>query len=161
MGLLAWWKRIRASNRFDPERAAGRMPAVTIRPLRDEDIPVCHAIYKANEEGRFPDNYFGKFEADLESDGYLWLVVEDADEIVAVGGVCLHEYKSGTLGFLAFGMVTPDIGDYMYELLDRNAPVVEIPQAYHHMMLDQPLALVSAFRTLLADWEHSVPRRSD
>jgi len=58
-----------------------------------------------------------------------------------------------------FGMVTPDIGDFMYELLDRNAPVVEIPQCYHHMMLDQPLALVSAFRTLLADWEHSVPRR--
>ena len=59
-----------------------------------------------------------------------------------------------------FGMVTPDIGDYMYELLDRNAPVVEIPQCYHHMMLDQPLALVSAFRTLLADWEHTVPRRT-
>ena len=58
-----------------------------------------------------------------------------------------------------FGMVTPDIGDFMYELLDRNAPVVEIPQCYHHMMLDQPLALVAAFRTLLADWEHSVPRR--
>ncbi|MDJ0910636.1 MAG: GNAT family N-acetyltransferase [Woeseiaceae bacterium] len=108
MGLREWWKRFRASKRFDPERAAGRMPAVTIRPLRDEDIPACHAIYKANEEGRFPDNYFEKFEADLKSDGYLWLVVEDAGELVAVGGVCLHEYKSGTFGFLAFGMVSPD-----------------------------------------------------
>ncbi len=58
-----------------------------------------------------------------------------------------------------FGMVTPDIGDYMYELLDRNAPVVEIPQAYHHLMLDQPLAVVTALRALLADWEHSIPRR--
>jgi hypothetical protein len=47
----------------------------------------------------------------------------------------------------------------MYELLDRNAPVVEIPQCYHHMMLDQPLALVSAFRTLLADWEHTTPHK--
>jgi len=58
-----------------------------------------------------------------------------------------------------FGLVTPDIGDYMYELLDRNAPVVEIPQAYHHLMLDQPLAVVTALRALLADWEHSIPRR--
>jgi pimeloyl-ACP methyl ester carboxylesterase len=55
------------------------------------------------------------------------------------------------------GLVTPDIGEYMYELLGRNAPVIEIPEAYHHMMLDQPLLLVTGLRTLLADWEHSVP----
>lgn len=58
-----------------------------------------------------------------------------------------------------FGLVTPDVGEYMYELLDRNAPVVEIPQAHHHLMLDQPLALIAALRTILADWEHSVPRK--
>jgi pimeloyl-ACP methyl ester carboxylesterase len=58
-----------------------------------------------------------------------------------------------------FGLVTPDIGEYMYELLDRNAPVVEIPQAHHHLMLDQPLALIAALRAILADWDHSVPRR--
>ncbi len=56
------------------------------------------------------------------------------------------------------GLVTPDIGDFMYELLGRNAPVIEIPEAYHHIMLDQPLLLVTGLRTLLADWEHSVPR---
>lgn len=58
-----------------------------------------------------------------------------------------------------FGLVTPDVGEYMYELLDRNAPVVEIPQAHHHLMLDQPLALIAALRAILADWEHSVPRK--
>lgn len=57
------------------------------------------------------------------------------------------------------GLVTPDIGEYMFELLDRNAPVVEIPQAHHHLMLDQPLALIAALRAILADWEHSVPRK--
>jgi pimeloyl-ACP methyl ester carboxylesterase len=55
------------------------------------------------------------------------------------------------------GLVTPDIGAYMYELLNRNAPVIEIPDSHHHLMLDQPLALVTGLRTLLADWEHSVP----
>ena len=60
------------------------------------------------------------------------------------------------------GLVTPDIGEFMYELLGRNAPVIEIPEAWHHMMLDQPLLLVTGLRTLFADWEHSVPlaRRS-
>jgi pimeloyl-ACP methyl ester carboxylesterase len=61
----------------------------------------------------------------------------------------------GELSFL----VTPDVADYMYELLDRNAPVVEIPQAHHHLLLDQPLAFIAALRAILADWEHSLPRR--
>jgi pimeloyl-ACP methyl ester carboxylesterase len=56
-------------------------------------------------------------------------------------------------------LVTPDVADYMVELLDRNAPLVEIPQAHHHLLLDQPLAFVSALRAILADWEHSLPRR--
>jgi pimeloyl-ACP methyl ester carboxylesterase len=54
-------------------------------------------------------------------------------------------------------VVPPDTGQYMYELLDRNAPLVTIPQAYHHLLLDQPLAFISAIRALLADWEHSIP----
>jgi pimeloyl-ACP methyl ester carboxylesterase len=41
----------------------------------------------------------------------------------------------------------------------RRAPVVEIPEAHHHLILDQPLAFVAALRTLLADWEHSIPKR--
>ena len=56
-------------------------------------------------------------------------------------------------------LVPPEIAEYMYGLLDRNAPIVEIPQAYHHLILDQPLAFVAALRAILADWEHSVPRR--
>mgnify|MGYP002725526890 FL=1 len=55
------------------------------------------------------------------------------------------------------GLVTADIGAYMYEQLGQVAPVIEIPLAGHHMMLDQPLLVVTALRTLLADWEHSVP----
>jgi pimeloyl-ACP methyl ester carboxylesterase len=55
--------------------------------------------------------------------------------------------------------VTPETGRYMYELLNRNAPQVEIPQAYHHLLLDQPLAFIAALRALLADWEHSEPHR--
>jgi pimeloyl-ACP methyl ester carboxylesterase len=55
-------------------------------------------------------------------------------------------------------IVPPETGEYMYELLNRNAPLVEIPQAHHHLILDQPLAFIAALRALLADWEHSVPR---
>lgn len=55
--------------------------------------------------------------------------------------------------------VPPDTAAYMYELMDENAPVITIPEAHHHLILDQPLAFVAALRTLLADWAHSVPHR--
>lgn len=55
-------------------------------------------------------------------------------------------------------LVTTDVSDYMNDLLGRNAPFVEIPQAHHHLILDQPLAFVAALRAILADWEHTVPR---
>jgi pimeloyl-ACP methyl ester carboxylesterase len=57
------------------------------------------------------------------------------------------------------GLVTPDIGLSMFEKLGRVTPVIEIPEAGHHAMLDQPLLLLTALRTLLADWDHSVPHR--
>jgi pimeloyl-ACP methyl ester carboxylesterase len=56
-------------------------------------------------------------------------------------------------------IVDERITDYMAEQLGRTAPFVEIPQAHHHLILDQPLAFLAAVRALLADWEHSVARR--
>ncbi|HXL99807.1 MAG TPA: alpha/beta hydrolase [Rhizomicrobium sp.] len=56
-------------------------------------------------------------------------------------------------------LMPPQIGEYMFNLLGRAAPVVTIPEAQHHVMLDQPLALVAALRALLADWNHSVATR--
>jgi pimeloyl-ACP methyl ester carboxylesterase len=55
------------------------------------------------------------------------------------------------------GLVSEQMGEVMYDRLGRAAPLIEIPDAGHHIMLDQPLALVTGLRTLLADWEHSLP----
>ncbi|HLH81972.1 MAG TPA: alpha/beta hydrolase [Trebonia sp.] len=55
------------------------------------------------------------------------------------------------------GLVSAEMSDIMYDRLGRVAPVIEIPAAGHHVMLDQPIALVAALRTLLSDWDHSLP----
>jgi pimeloyl-ACP methyl ester carboxylesterase len=55
------------------------------------------------------------------------------------------------------GIVSPQIGEMMYDRLGRLAPLIEIPAAGHHIMLDQPIALVTGIRTLLSDWDHSTP----
>lgn len=57
------------------------------------------------------------------------------------------------------GLVSEDMGEMMYDRLGRVTPVIEIPDAGHAIMLDQPLALVTGIRTLLADWEHSSPQQ--
>ena len=54
-----------------------------------------------------------------------------------------------------YGLVTDDIGASMYDRLGRVTPIIEIPEAGHHAMLDTPLILLTAVRTLLADWDHS------
>jgi pimeloyl-ACP methyl ester carboxylesterase len=94
--------------------------------------------------------------------GFTWKFDPEVFRRVAPRAIqdVLREVRCRVALFRAeFGLLTPDIGEYMYELLDRNAPVVEIPGAHHHLMLDQPLALVTGLRTILADWEHSVPRK--
>ena len=57
------------------------------------------------------------------------------------------------------GLITEDIGASMFEALGRVAPVIELPEAGHHPMLDVPLVLLTALRSLLADWDHSEPHR--
>ena len=55
------------------------------------------------------------------------------------------------------GILSAEMSALTYDRLGRVTPVVEIPAAGHHVMLDQPIALVAALRTLLADWDHSLP----
>ncbi|HEU5150105.1 MAG TPA: alpha/beta hydrolase [Iamia sp.] len=57
------------------------------------------------------------------------------------------------------GLVTRDIGEFMNAELGRVAPVIELPEAGHHPMLDEPLVLLTALRSLIADWDHSEPHR--
>ena len=52
-----------------------------------------------------------------------------------------------------------DVGDYMRDLLNRQVPFIEIPEAHHHIMLDQPLAFLAALRTLLQEWRYSTSDR--
>lgn len=49
-------------------------------------------------------------------------------------------------------LVTPAAADSMQAIQDPPIPMITVPDAYHHVMLDQPLAFVSAVRGLLAGW---------
>lgn len=55
-------------------------------------------------------------------------------------------------------IVDQEVRSYMAELLEGSpaaaagVPFVEVPEAYHHLILDQPLAVVTAIRAVLAVW---------
>ena len=49
-------------------------------------------------------------------------------------------------------LVSRDTAAYMSELMSSHSPIVEIPDAHHHLMLDQPLAFISALRAVLESW---------
>ena len=42
--------------------------------------------------------------------------------------------------------------DYLLSLIAPGSPHIEIPEAEHHVMIDQPLAFISALRALLSVW---------
>lgn len=57
------------------------------------------------------------------------------------------------------GLVPADMGEMIVDRLGNGVPLIEIPTAAHHVMVDHPLALVTGLRALLADWRHSRAHR--
>ena len=55
-------------------------------------------------------------------------------------------------------IVDADVRAHMASLLagapaaQAGVPVVDVPEAHHHLMLDQPLATITAIRAVLASW---------
>jgi pimeloyl-ACP methyl ester carboxylesterase len=46
-----------------------------------------------------------------------------------------------------------DSAAYVHECGAEDTPIIGIPGARHHLMLDEPIAFVSVLRTILAQWE--------
>ena len=92
---------------------------------------------------KFDDSMFNKFEFGTD-------LHKDLARLQCLVGVIYGEDSY---------LFTQDIADFMFKVLDESVPFVAIPSAQHHLFLDQPLAFVSALRTLLAEWRHSKPNR--
>ncbi len=50
-------------------------------------------------------------------------------------------------------LFTPDSEHYLRELGGEEIPIIDIPNARHHLMLDQPIAFVTSLKTVLAMWK--------
>jgi pimeloyl-ACP methyl ester carboxylesterase len=134
------------------------------RPYADLDTAVARFRTVPGQEHYDPDiiDFVARRSLRQTDDGWVWKFDPQLFRAIsrsAAADQLPHIRCRVALLRAEFGLLTPEIGRIMYEALGRVAPVVEIPLAGHHMMLDQPLLLLTALRALLADWEHSLPVR--
>ncbi len=154
-------------NQPDPEVASYRLKEAFGRPRTYPDLDDAFAHFRTvpAQDHYLPyvmDHVFHRSLAAVDG-GWQWKF--DRDVFAQFGGgmraVALPYLPEVRCRFALLrsehGLVTADIGRSMYEALGRVATVVELPEAGHHAMLDQPLILLTALRTVLADWDHSAP----
>ncbi len=94
-------------------------------------------------DGNGGDGYTWRF------DPFLWRELKIPDLRGALGHLrCPAALMRGGLSRL---MEAEDAA-YTLSLMPPGTPLIEIPEAWHHVMLDQPLAFVAALRALIARW---------
>ena len=148
----------------DPEVEAARIGAAFGVPKRYPSMDVAIGRFRTvpaqDHYDPFILDYVARHSLRQVGDEWEWKFDPKLFKAISRNAAAEQLPKIGTRVALLrseFGLVTPEIGQIIYDNLGRVAPVVELPLAGHHMMLDQPLILLTALRALLADWEHSVP----
>ena len=130
-----------------------------------------HRVYETLEEalGRFRlappqpcDNhyaidYIARWSLKKTDDGWTWKFdpslwthfspARPASEMV-LNAKCPIAFIRGE----GSALVTDEIVKYVNQLTEERVPFISLPHAYHHVMLDQPVAFVSVIRTLLGSW---------
>jgi pimeloyl-ACP methyl ester carboxylesterase len=154
-------------RRPDPESIEGRGGTAFRNPKIYSDLETAVAHFRLIPEqpceNRYILDFIARHSLRRTEEGWAWKF--DPRVVVRVSTTSMRDYLARVRCRVALmrgqfsAIVPPETGQYMVELLNRNAPLVEIPQAHHHLILDQPLAFIAALRALLTDWEHSVPRR--
>jgi pimeloyl-ACP methyl ester carboxylesterase len=56
------------------------------------------------------------------------------------------------------GLMSADMAGRLRRRLGQPVPIAELPAAGHHVLLDEPLSLISALRAVLAGWTIPEPR---
>ena len=101
--------------------------------------------------------FIGRHSLRRAEDGWVWKFDSEAMGSRRFGEP-VREYLQavGCRAALIFGeksaLVSRETASYMSSLMGPRAPVVEVPEARHHVMLDQPLGFVAALRMLLDSW---------
>jgi pimeloyl-ACP methyl ester carboxylesterase len=150
----------------DPESQEGQRGRSFRNPKTYPDLQTARRHFRLVPpqpcDNQFILDYIAERSLRAVENGYTWKF--DPRVFLLARAEAMHEHLANVRCRVAMirgelsDVVPVETGEYMYQLLRRTAPLVTIPEAHHHLILDQPLAFVAALRALLADWEHSLPR---
>lgn len=151
---------------FQWERDPRRSPIKAKRIYEDADSALARFRLMPPQDcnNRFILDYIGEHSIMQTADGWTWKFDDSLFQKFDFG-TNMHEdlanlkCRMGVIYGEESYLFSQDIADYMFKVLDESVPFVGIPEAQHHLFLDQPLAFVSSLRTLLAEWRHSRPLR--
>ncbi len=96
-------------------------------------------------------------------DGWRWKfspnIFNRTDESYTIGSklVAVPEKKAIIYGEQS-RLFTDESRAYVHRLGGGNIPMIAVPHAHHHLMLDQPLAFVTAIRAVMEQWEAAIER---
>jgi pimeloyl-ACP methyl ester carboxylesterase len=103
----------------------------------------------ARRSARHAVDCAGKAGWSLSFDPHFW------EKFVRLDPVPLLEATRSPLALIRGAksqLFHPEDAAYLLSLIPSGSPYVEIPEAEHHVMIDQPIAFVAALRALLAAW---------
>lgn len=108
-------------------------------------------------------DYIGRHSITETADGFTWKFDDALFRKFTFSDMAADLKKLACRVGVIYGedsyLFSQDVADYMFRMLDESVPFVAMPEAQHHLFLDQPLAFVAALRAVLAEWRHSRPQR--
>ncbi|WP_286175245.1 alpha/beta hydrolase [Mycobacterium sp. DL99] len=118
-------------------------------PKQDVTLPYIGHHIAVESIRKTDDGWVWKFDPDIFG-GHL-LDETSADEEILEKAFARIPCRVGYLR-CERGVVPPPMADQIRSMLQLRGPFVELAEAGHHPMLDQPLPLVATIRTLLEFW---------
>ncbi|MED5811329.1 alpha/beta hydrolase [Mycolicibacterium sp. 050232] len=118
-------------------------------PKQDVTLPYIGHHIAVQSVRKTDDGWVWKFDPDIFG-GHLMDETPDDEEILENAFARIP----CRIGYLQceHGVVPPRMADQIRSILQLRGPFVELAEAGHHPMLDQPLPLVATIRTLLEFW---------
>ncbi len=108
-------------------------------------------------------DYIGRHSIKAVEGGYTWKFDDGLFRKFQFGNMAEDlanlRCRVGVLYGESSYVFSQEIADFMFKTLGESVPFASVPEAQHHLFLDQPLAFIAALRTLLAEWQHSKPLR--
>ncbi|WP_235625471.1 alpha/beta fold hydrolase [Mycolicibacterium neworleansense] len=118
-------------------------------PKQDVTLPYIGHHIAVQSVRKTDDGWVWKFDPDIF--GGLLMDETPDDEEILENAFARIPCRIGYL-HCEHGVVPPRMADQIRSILQLRGPFVELAEAGHHPMLDQPLPLVATIRTLLEFW---------